>query len=83
MQAIQVRDGGTVARERLISVVVADDDPGFCEALVDVLAADPRFEVVGTAATGEDLVDLVALTDPQVVLLDVQMPAGVRPRRGR
>ncbi len=72
-----------MARERLISVVVADDDPGFCEALVDVLAADPRFEVVGTAATGEDLVDLVALTDPQVVLLDVQMPAAVRPRRVR
>lgn len=61
---------------RVISVAIADDDPGFREALVDVLEADPRFTVLGVVATGEDLVDLVATTEPDLVLLDVQMPRG-------
>lgn len=76
MQIVEVRPGSEVVGERVISVVVADDDPGFTDAVVDVLRADPRFSIVGTVATGEDLVDLVAEADPDVVLLDVQMPRG-------
>ena len=76
VQVLKERVGTGAVGERVISVAVADDDPGFTEALVDVLEADPRFRVVGTAATGEDLVDLVAQADPDVVLLDVQMPRG-------
>ena len=76
MQVIEVRPVSGAVEERVIGVVVADDDPGFTDAVVDVLRADPRFSVVGTAATGEDLVDLVAESDPDVVLLDVHMPRG-------
>jgi two-component system nitrate/nitrite response regulator NarL len=59
-----------------IRVAIADDDAGVLSALVDVLAADPRFEVVGAVATGEDLRSLVTEVGPDVVLMDVRMPGG-------
>lgn len=61
---------------RAIRVVVADDDPVFTDALVDVLAADPRFDVVGAAGTGAQLLALVAETAPDLALVDVRMPGG-------
>ncbi|MBB6627763.1 response regulator transcription factor [Nocardioides sp. KIGAM211] len=60
----------------VIRVVVADDDPAFRGALHDVLQADARFEVVGIAATGHELAELVRDLQPEVVLLDVRMPGG-------
>ena len=57
-------------------VVVADDDTAVRSALSDVMDADPRFTVVGGAADGVELLDLVAREDADVVLLDVRMPGG-------
>jgi DNA-binding NarL/FixJ family response regulator len=59
-----------------IRVVVADDDEMMRTVLSEVMAADPRFTVVGEAADGTDLLDVVAREDADVVLLDVRMPAG-------
>lgn len=59
-----------------IRVVIADDDDGVRAALHDVLDADDRFLVVGTAAGGEDLARIVEAARPDVVLLDVRMPGG-------
>jgi two-component system nitrate/nitrite response regulator NarL len=59
-----------------IRVVIGDDDAQFRGAVIDVLAADTRFDVVGEAATGEELVELVSATEPDIVLLDVRMPGG-------
>ena len=59
-----------------IRVAVADDDAMFRTAAVGLLRADPRIDVVGEAADGEELLELAAGTDPDVVLLDVRMPAG-------
>ena len=41
-----------------IRVAVGDDDGGFRKAAVGLLEADPRFEVVGEAADGAELLDL-------------------------
>lgn len=60
----------------LIRVVVADDDDVMRHALTDLLHTDPRFEVVGHADTGPTLLEVVALTRPHVVLVDVRMPGG-------
>ena len=57
-------------------VLVADDDPTFRSALVDVLDAEDRFEVVGQAASGEEVADLARALLPDLVLLDVRMPGG-------
>ena len=59
-----------------IKVVVADDDDSMRHTLTALLHSDPRFEVVGHAATGADLVEVVAQTVPHVALVDVRMPGG-------
>jgi DNA-binding NarL/FixJ family response regulator len=59
-----------------IRVAVGDDDDAFRKAAVGLLEADPRIEVVGSAADGTELLQLVTETQPDVVLLDVRMPAG-------
>lgn len=59
-----------------IRVIIADDDDAVRSALVDVLAADSRFEVAGSTAHVIGLPALVASTRPDLVLLDVRMPSG-------
>ena len=57
-------------------IAVADDDDRFRAALVELLEADDRFEVVGAAADGAGLLRLHEEQRPQVGLLDVRMPGG-------
>jgi DNA-binding NarL/FixJ family response regulator len=57
-------------------VVVADDDDMMRSALVDVLRADHRFQVVAAVSTGRNLPDVVARHQADVVLLDVRMEEG-------
>ena len=71
---------------RVIRVVVAEDDPAFRGALVDVLGADPRFQVARAVASGEDIVDVVGAAGADLVVLDVRMtdggPTAARALRG-
>ena len=57
-----------------IRVLVADDHPVVREGLAAMLRTQPDFEIVGEAATGREVLDLVAARDPDVVLLDLEMP---------
>jgi DNA-binding NarL/FixJ family response regulator len=57
-----------------IRVAVADDHPVVREGLVAMLETQPDFEVVGQAGSGPDALDLVATHDPDVLLLDLEMP---------
>lgn len=59
-----------------MTVLVADDDAAFREALVDVLSADERFTVVGTAASGAEVPRMCARLRPDLVLVDVRMSGG-------
>jgi CheY-like chemotaxis protein len=56
------------------TVVVVDDDPGF-RSLGGQLLTESGFTVVGHAADGYQAVALVRRLRPDIVLLDVQMPA--------
>ena len=58
-----------------LRVVVADDQPVICAGFADLFDAQPDIGVVGTAANGRELVDLVLQCDPDVALVDVRMPA--------
>lgn len=57
-----------------LRVVVIDDSALYRQMLLNVLGRLPGVEVVGTASTGPDGVELVARMRPDVVTLDVQMP---------
>jgi len=58
----------------VIRVVVADDEELVRDGLVAIVSSSPDFEVVGEAADGEQAVQVVQKTDPDVVLMDVRMP---------
>lgn len=58
----------------MIRVLVADDQPMARERLVSLLAAEPGVELAGTAATGEEAVDQIRQSSPDLVFLDLQMP---------
>jgi DNA-binding NarL/FixJ family response regulator len=58
----------------VIRVAVADDQELAREGFRLILDAQPDLEVVDTAATGLDAVDLVDRLRPDVVVMDVRMP---------
>jgi two-component system chemotaxis response regulator CheB len=55
-------------------VLIADDAVVVRKILTDVLGADPELEVVGVAANGKIALAKIAQVNPDVVLLDVEMP---------
>ena len=57
-----------------IRVLVVDDDDLLAEAIAAIIDTDEEIEHVGRARTGEEALDLVADLDPDVVVMDVEMP---------
>ncbi len=57
-----------------IRILVADDHVLFREGLSALLSSIPDIEVVGEAATGEEAISKAADLQPDVVLMDIQMP---------
>ena len=57
-----------------IAIVIADDHAVLRESLAALLQSQPDFEVVGSAANGEEALRLVQERRPQVLVLDLFMP---------
>src|SRR5215472_439464 len=57
-----------------VTVVVADDQSAVREGLVLLLGTLPGIAVIGQAEDGEAAVEAVAAKNPQVVLMDLNMP---------
>lgn len=58
----------------MIRVLVVEDSASMRELLVSLLQADGHFQVVGTAADGEEAVSLAARLRPDVITMDIHLP---------
>ena len=65
---------GLAAVDPRLRVVVADDHPLFLDGVRGLVAAAAGLQVVGTAATGDELVAVVSRADPDIVVTDLRMP---------
>lgn len=59
-----------------IRIVVVDDHPVVRDGIRSMLGTVPDFDVVGEAGSGPEAVALVRKEDPDVVVMDLRMPAG-------
>jgi DNA-binding NarL/FixJ family response regulator len=57
-----------------IRVLIADDHTLFREGLKSLLASVPDIEPVGETATGKATIDEAMVLQPDVILMDIQMP---------
>ena len=57
-----------------IRILIADDHPVVRDGLFAILSTQPDFMVVGQAASGEETVRMAEVSQPDVILLDLEMP---------
>jgi DNA-binding NarL/FixJ family response regulator len=60
----------------MTTVLVVDDSELIRVGLVTVLESDPELRVVAQGASGPEAVDLASEHQPDLVLMDVEMPGG-------
>jgi DNA-binding NarL/FixJ family response regulator len=58
----------------MIRLLIADDHPLVRDALANLLAGAGDIDVVGVTADGREAVSVALETDPDVVLMDLEMP---------
>jgi len=58
----------------LLKILIVDDEPEACELLKYMLQEENGIEIVGTAGNVDQAVSLLHSENPQLVLLDIQMP---------
>src|SRR5438270_9778561 len=60
--------------QRPIRVGVVDDYAELRENLGTLIRSEPDMSLAGSAATGQEAVDMAQRTRPDVILMDVEMP---------
>jgi DNA-binding NarL/FixJ family response regulator len=55
-------------------IVIVDDDVDVCDLLSVMVELDDRFELVGTAETGAEAIEVVRRTVPDAVIVDLDLP---------
>jgi DNA-binding NarL/FixJ family response regulator len=61
--------------EESIRVLIADDHTLFREGLVALLESIPGIQVVATVEDGQQAIETAAQLQPDIILMDLQMPA--------
>jgi DNA-binding NarL/FixJ family response regulator len=57
-----------------IDLVIVDDHPGVRKGIINLLKAAEDIVVVGEAANGKQAIKLAAAKNPDIILLDVELP---------
>lgn len=60
--------------KKRLKIFITDDDAFFLNAISLVISAEEDFEVIGTAANGQEALCKIREVQPDIVLMDVQMP---------
>lgn len=63
------------APEGLIRVLIVDDHPVVRAGLASMLGTQAELDLIGSAQSGEDALRLTEEREPDVILLDLRMPA--------
>lgn len=58
----------------MIKIIIADDHPFIIEGLKAYLTTESNIEIVGEANNGQQVLNLLMHTAPDIVLLDISMP---------
>ena len=67
-------DGGSHAGQRRIRVLCVDDHRVMLDGLSLLIGRQPDMEVVASATSGEEAVELFRRVSPDVILMDLQLP---------
>ncbi|HZH67672.1 MAG TPA: response regulator transcription factor [Chitinophagales bacterium] len=57
-----------------IKLFIVDDHPIFIDGIVGLLEDANEFEIIGTANNGQDFLDKIKDQQPDIVLMDINMP---------
>ena len=57
-----------------IKIIIADDSDFVRDGMKIILDVDDDFEVLGTASTGREAIELAEKAAPDIFLMDIQMP---------
>ncbi|MFS8583216.1 MAG: response regulator, partial [Limnochordales bacterium] len=60
--------------EQRLRVIVLEDEPLYLDLLVKALAWYPQFDIVGTFADARSCLAAAPALQPQVALLDIELP---------
>jgi DNA-binding NarL/FixJ family response regulator len=60
--------------KREVTLVIADDHPVFRRGLRDIIEENEGFQVVGEASDGDEALRLIAEQNPDIAVLDIDMP---------
>lgn len=64
----------TTELSQLIRIMLVDDHVLFREGVTSLLKRDGRFEIVSEANDGDSAMEIIKQTNPDIVLMDIQMP---------
>lgn len=64
----------TLSQAQTIKVLLVDDHPVVREGLRAVLGSEPGIEMVGEACSGAEALQKVSDLQPEVILMDIQLP---------
>ena len=65
---------GPMSGRGTVSVLIVDDQAPFRSVARTVVGVAPDFEVVAEAESGEEAIELAGVTEPAVVLMDINLP---------
>jgi Response regulator containing a CheY-like receiver domain and an HTH DNA-binding domain len=58
----------------MITIIIADDQEIIREGLKMILSLDENVNIIGEAANGKELLELLKYEQPDVILMDIRMP---------